>query len=89
MTEHTDIDLLNQVGQHDQQALIVLYQRYGSLVYSLALQTLHQPVLAEEVTQDVFLKLWQQPARWNPELGQLSSWLLAITRNASIDRLRR
>ena len=69
--------------------MLALYQRYGNLVYSMALQTLRQPVLAEEVTQDVFLKLWQQPERWNPALGQLSSWLLAITRNAAIDRLRR
>ncbi len=89
MTEHTDAELLTQIGQHSQPALLVLYQRYGNLVYSLALQTLRQPVLAEEVTQDVFLKLWQQPGRWDPALGQLSSWLLAITRNASIDRLRR
>ena len=89
MTEITDAELLHQVGQRNQQALIALYQRYGNLVYSLALRTLRQPVLAEEVTQDVFLKLWQQPGRWNPALGQLSSWLLAITRNAAIDRLRR
>lgn len=41
------------------------------------------------MTADVFLKLWQQPERWNPALGQLSSWLLTITRNAAIDRLRR
>lgn len=89
MTDYTDAQLLHQVAQRNQQALIALYQRYGNLVYSLALRTLRQPVLAEEVTQDVFLKLWQQPARWNPALGHLSSWLLAITRNASIDRLRR
>ncbi len=89
MTESTDTELLKEIGEHRQHALLALYQRYGNLVYSMALQTLRQPVLAEEVTQDVFLKLWQQPERWNPALGQLSSWLLAITRNAAIDRLRR
>ena len=41
------------------------------------------------MTQDVFLKLLQHPELWNPALGQLSSWLLTITRNAAIDRLRR
>jgi len=89
MTEPTDIALLSQLIEHNQAALLTLYQRYGGLVYSLALRTLHRPGLAEEVTQDVFLKLWQQPERWNPALGQLSSWLLTITRNAAIDRLRR
>jgi RNA polymerase sigma-70 factor (ECF subfamily) len=47
-----------------------------------------QPASAEEVTQDVFLKVWQQPHRWNPSLGRFSSWLLTTTRNAAIDRLR-
>ena len=66
-----------------------LYQGYGNLVYSLSLRVLQNSVLAEEVTQDIFLKVWQHPGRWNPQLGQFSSWLLAITRNASIDRRRK
>jgi RNA polymerase sigma-70 factor (ECF subfamily) len=85
----TETQLLQQVAQQDQQALMTLYQQYGSLVYSLCLRVLRQPPLAEEVTQDVFLKLWRQPQRWNPALGSFSSWLLAIARNAAIDRLRR
>jgi RNA polymerase sigma-70 factor (ECF subfamily) len=85
----TEIELLQQVVHKDQEALMALYQRYGSLVYSLCLRVLHQPGLAEEVTQDVFLKLWRQPERWDPTLGQFSSWLLTISRNAAIDRLRR
>ncbi len=85
----TEIELLQQVAQQDQQALMLLYEQYGSLVYSLSLRVLRQPGLAEEVTQDVFLKLWRYPQRWNPSLGQFSSWLLTITRNAAIDRLRR
>lgn len=85
----TDFDLLTQVARRDQNALMALYQQYGNLVYSLALRVLRQPPLAEEVTQDVFLKLWRQPDRWDPSLGQFSSWLLTITRNAAIDRLRR
>jgi RNA polymerase sigma-70 factor (ECF subfamily) len=89
MTELTDIALLSQIIERNQPAMLVLYHRYGNLVYSLALQTVRRPGLAEEVTQDVFLKLWQHPERWNPALGQLSSWLLTTTRNAAIDRLRR
>jgi len=82
-------ELLQQVARQDQEALMALYQRYGALVYSLCLRVLRQPGLAEEVTQDVFLKLWRQPDRWDPSLGQFSSWLLTISRNAAIDRLRR
>lgn len=68
---------------------MALYQAYGGVVYGLAMRVLQNPGLAEEVTQDIFLKLWQQPERWNPALGQFSSWLLTITRNAAIDRLRK
>lgn len=88
-TVMSEAELLHQVANADQEALMALYERYSSLVFSLALRVLRQPGLAEEVTQDVFLKLWHQPDRWNPALGQFSSWLLAITRNAAIDRLRR
>lgn len=85
----SETELLQQVGQQNETALMALYERYGAMVYSLCLRVLRQPGLAEEVTQDVFLKLWRQPERWDPSLGQFSSWLLTISRNAAIDRLRR
>jgi RNA polymerase sigma-70 factor (ECF subfamily) len=83
-----DLRLIGRVAQRDQNALLELYTRYGNAVYALALRVLQQGALAEEVTQDVFLKLWQQPERWNPGLGRFSSWLLTLARNAAIDRLR-
>jgi RNA polymerase sigma-70 factor, ECF subfamily len=84
-----DTELIGRILCREEAALIELYRRYGALVYGLALRVLHNPGLAEEVTQDIFLKVWQQPERWNPTLGQFSSWLLTITRNAAIDRLRK
>lgn len=83
-----DQTLMFAVIQRDQSALMSLYARYGGALYGLALRILGQPAAAEEVTQDIFLKVWNQPARWDPSLGKLSSWLLATTRNAAIDRLR-
>lgn len=67
----------------------MLYERYGSAVYGMALHVLNHAELAEEITQDVFLKVWRQPDRWDESLGQLHSWLLTVTRNAAIDQLRR
>lgn len=84
-----DTHLLHRIAERDQNAFLALYERYGNLVFSLALRVVRHQVMAEEVTQDVFLKIWQQPTRWNPALGQFSSWLLTITRNAGIDRLRK
>jgi RNA polymerase sigma-70 factor (ECF subfamily) len=80
--------LMNAIAMRDQEALMLLYARYGATVYAMALRVLGNPSSAEEVTQDIFVKVWNQPARWNSELGRLSSWLLATTRNAAIDRLR-
>lgn len=84
-----DVQLMQRVSQKDQQALLELYQYYGSLVYGMAIKVLQTRVLAEEVMQDIFMKVWRQPERWNPELGQFSTWLLTLTRNAAIDRLRK
>lgn len=81
--------LMQMIAARNQDALMQLYRNYGNLVYSLALRVVRQPVIAEEITQDVFVKLWQKPERWNPAYGQFSSWLLTLTRNAAIDRLRR
>lgn len=83
-----DQTLMFAIIQRDQDALMTLYARYGGALYGLALRILGVPAAAEEVTQDIFLKVWNQPARWDPSLGKLSSWLLATTRNAAIDRLR-
>ncbi|RIK44107.1 MAG: hypothetical protein DCC55_03580 [Chloroflexi bacterium] len=88
-TTQIDRDLIQRIQRRDQRALMELYQAYSSLVYGLALRVLQNSGLAEEVTQDIFLKIWQQPDRWNPALGQFTSWLLTITRNAAIDRLRK
>jgi RNA polymerase sigma-70 factor (ECF subfamily) len=84
-----DIDLMARISHRDQQALSELYQSYGSAVYGLALRVLRNEGLAEEVTQDTFLKLWHQPERWDADKGKLIVWLLTITRHAAIDRLRR
>jgi RNA polymerase sigma-70 factor (ECF subfamily) len=86
---HADLSLIQRIRHQDQNALLELYQAYGALVYGLALRVLQNTGWAEEVTQDIFLKIWQQPERWNPALGQFNSWLLTITRNAAIDRLRK
>ncbi len=83
-----DIEIMKRIAAREQQAFQTLYQRYGKPVYSLAYRILQNSTLAEEVTQDTFLKIWQQRAHWDPEKGKLSNWLLAITQFTAIDRLR-
>lgn len=84
-----DLALMTLLAQGDDRGLSLLYDRYGVAAYSLAYRILGTRESAEEITQDVFMTIWKQPQKWDPARGKLSSWLLTITRNRAIDRLRR
>ena len=83
----SDLDLLNALRDGQLEALSILYNRYASLVYGLAVKILSDSQEAEDVTQDVFLTLWHRDA-YNPSRGSLSGFLITMTRSRSIDRLR-
>ena len=87
-SEPDDSILLQRITAGDNDALLALHKRYVNLVYSMAWRVLQDVGLAEEVTQDVFVKLWQRSQRYDAARGRFSSWLLTITRFAAIDRLR-
>jgi RNA polymerase sigma-70 factor, ECF subfamily len=86
--ERSDADLLALIVQREQPALAALYDRYGLRVFALALRLLGDRQAAEEVTQDVFLRIWQRAGTFHPGASSMLAWLLAITRNRSIDELR-
>ncbi|MBC8160712.1 MAG: sigma-70 family RNA polymerase sigma factor [Roseiflexaceae bacterium] len=88
MQSHTDQQLLNQAAGGDTAALGLLYDRYGRLVFSVALRIVGERGSAEEITQDVFLRLWQHAERYNAERGSLMAWILTITQRRAIDELR-
>ena len=71
------------------EALERLYDRYSSLVFSVGLRVLGDRQLAEDVTQDVFLRLWRRPWSYDPARGRFRSWLMSVTRNRAIDGRRR
>lgn len=85
----TDEDLLHQIARAQDSALSSLYDRYGRLVYSLALRIVGNAPAAEEITQDVFIQVWNNAASYQPELSKLTTWLTSITRYRAIDQLRR
>lgn len=84
-----EVELMRRIAARDQQALSELYTQYGARVYGLCLRVLQVAALAEEATQDTFLKVWHQAYQWDPERGKLASWLLTIARYTAIDRLRK
>jgi RNA polymerase sigma-70 factor (ECF subfamily) len=83
-----DQQLMTRVTQGDEQAFLSVYDLYSGRVYALAVHMLHDNMLAEEITQDTFLKLWSRARQYLVERGPLVFWLLSITRNAVLDRLR-
>jgi RNA polymerase sigma-70 factor (ECF subfamily) len=87
-SEPDDSILLQRTAAGDSDALLALHKRYANLVYSMAWRVLQDVGMAEEVTQDVFMKLWRREQRYDPNRGRFSAWLLSVTRFAAIDRLR-
>ncbi len=73
----------------DDAAIRALYARFGRPVYTMGLRLLGSREAAEELTQDVFLTAWRKAARFDPQRGRLSTWLMTIAHNLAVDRLRR
>jgi len=88
-SELSDELLLVHVRQHDQQAMAQVFDRYGGMVYSVALRVLKDPGQAEDVMQEVFFQLWKKPESFMKERGSLGGWLLVLARNRAIDQVRR
>ena len=86
--ESTDIELLNALKAGQINALSTLYDRYANLVYGLALRILNEPEEAEDVTQEVFLKIWNRFNLYDPSRGSFSSFLVTMARSRAIDKLR-
>lgn len=84
----TDSELLKAIQAQQVKALDLLYDRYGRLVYSSAIQILNNVEEAEEVTQETFLRLWQRSEIYQPNRGSLSGFLITLTRSRAIDRVR-
>ena len=84
-----EMRLIARLRAGDQQAMSELYDRYGKVVYAVALRVLQDAAAAEDVLQDVFLQLWRNPDAFDASRGSLAAWLAVIARHRSIDRLRK
>lgn len=79
---------MEQIRARHSEALGRVYDKYSKMAYSVALRVLRDGAAAEDVMQEVFLKLWQQPDSFSETRGNLCAWLAVVARNRSIDRLR-
>jgi RNA polymerase sigma-70 factor (ECF subfamily) len=83
-----DRQLMDQLWKRQPDALSRVYDHYSTMVYSVAMRVLRDTAAAEDVMQEVFLKLLQQPETFADSRGSLCGWLAVVTRNRAIDRIR-
>jgi len=84
-----DASLMHMLALNQIDALSALYDRYGRLVYSIAFNTIGDQAIAEEVVQDVFIRVWEKANTYDSGIAKVRTWLISITRNRTIDELRR
>jgi RNA polymerase sigma-70 factor (ECF subfamily) len=84
-----DAELIARLARGDEAAIGPLYDRYAKLVYSLAMRIVHDGPTAEDLTQEVFVRLWRSAASFDPQRGHLRGWLLRIAHNLALNELRR
>lgn len=84
-----DEALVRRLVDGDPTALATLYDRYAGVAFSLLFRMLGDRTVAEEVLQEVFLRVWQRAATYRDSRGRFAPWLLAIAHHLAIDELRR
>ena len=88
LTECSDAVLVVAISRYRQEALAEAYRRHAGAVFALAKRLLADAALAEEIVQEVFLRIWNQPEKFDSERGSLRSYLLAQCHGRSVDLLR-
>ena len=88
LRDASDAALVVAIGRWREDALAEVYRRHAGAAFALARRLLVDRQLAEEVLQEVFLRLWNQPERYDPDRGSLRSYLLAQTHGRAVDLLR-
>jgi RNA polymerase sigma factor (sigma-70 family) len=84
-----DNKLLELIANKDANALEQLYDQYERPMYSFAFRMVRDQMIAEEVVQELFLRIWNNAERYDQRQGKLTTWMFTLTRNIAIDILRK
>ncbi len=83
-----DADLATELRKRDPNALATAYDRYGHTVYSLFMRITRDQTVAEDLVQELFLRVWSRARDFDAAKGSLGVWILSIARNMAIDHIR-
>jgi RNA polymerase sigma-70 factor (ECF subfamily) len=83
-----DAQLTRRLKERDPEALADLYDRYGSMVYAVALRMVRNASTAEDLVQETFIRIWNGIEMFDADRGALTSWVAAVARNRVLDYLR-
>jgi RNA polymerase sigma-70 factor (ECF subfamily) len=83
-----DEELMQRLAYRDLVAFRALYDRYGNLVYSAALRVVRDAQIAEDMVQEIFLRIWRKPESYVAQRGRFATWLTSVTRNRAVDEIR-
>ncbi len=83
-----DEELMQRLLHKDKRAFEAIFDRYGDLVYSTSLRVLRDAHLAQDVSQEIFVRLWRKPESYMAERGRFLTWLISVTRNRAVDEIR-
>jgi len=84
-----DLELMTGVARGDEASISALYDRFGALVYRMAVQTMPTREEAEDAVQEVFIRLWRTAEKYDPQKAALITWVMLLTRRHLVDKLRR
>ncbi|MFK7917183.1 MAG: sigma-70 family RNA polymerase sigma factor [Ilumatobacter sp.] len=82
-------EAFSRVQRGDQQAFATVYDELAGKVFGTIKRVLRDPAMSEEVTQEVFVEMWQQAARFDPQRASVTAWALTMARRRAVDRVRR
>jgi RNA polymerase sigma-70 factor, ECF subfamily len=88
LTERSDAQLVTSIARCSETALAEVYRRHGGAVYGIARRVLISTAEAEDVTQEIFLRLWNEPDRFDSSRGSLRSFLLTQAHGRAVDAVR-
>ncbi|MGI9070537.1 MAG: sigma-70 family RNA polymerase sigma factor [Bryobacteraceae bacterium] len=86
--DNADVELIERLRKRDPEGLAAAYDRYGRVAYSVFVRITRDQSAAEDLVQELFIRLWNRGRDFDPSRGTLGVWILSIARNMAIDHVR-